>query len=370
MLSYAFLDLLWNKRKLNPQFYIAVLFNRIDSFKNSCMKNVLEKLLDRLEFGEVQTYKNLTVLPLFDGPDGEPAYLSLREGLEQQQVEITEVSEGGSVPNLKVNNRAERPVILVDGEELIGAKQNRIVNTTVLLAAQSETVIPVSCTEQGRWSYTSRQFGNSEEFMASKARYSKSRRVAASLKARATYDAIQSEVWKDVDTLHAKSGTSSRTRAMKDAYIQRSKDMEDYVKAFPLLDRQKGVIVFLNGTVLGGDYISRHSAYQSLHEKLIRSHAIEALAESKDTPSGVDVKIKGHSFLKEMLAAPEVTQHKAVGLGEDYRYEGENSCGAVLFYQDTPVHLTAFNPKSLDQLPGRHRQEWSLSNRMRRRFKK
>ncbi len=336
------------------------------------MKNVLENLLDRLEFGEVQTFKNLSILPLFDGPDREPAYISMKEGLDQNLVEITEVSEGGSVPNLKVINRAEQPVILVDGEELIGAKQNRIVNTTVLLEAKSETVIPVSCTEQGRWSYTSRSFEDSGVFMSSKARYGKNTRVAANLKARAVHDAVQSEVWKDVETLHSKSGTTSRTRAMKDAYIQRQKDMEEYIKAFPLQDNQKGLIVFLNGTVLGADYISRASAYQSLHEKLIRSHVIEALSEPVEVLSEADVKINGNGFLKEMIAAPEVTQHQAVGLGEDHRYEGAKASGAVLFYQETPIHLTAFNPNNLDQLQerhSRHSQQWSLSNRIRRKFR-
>lgn len=336
------------------------------------MKNILENLLDRLEFGEIQTYKNLIVLPLFDGPDGEPAYLSMKEGLDQQLVEITEVSEGGSVPNLKVINKAEQPVILVDGEELVGAKQNRIVNTTVLLEAQSETVIPVSCTEQGRWSYTSRSFEDSGVFMSSKARYQKNARVAANLKARSAYDAEQSEVWKDVETLHSKSGTTSRTRAMKDAYLQRQKDMEEYIKAFPLLEKQKGLIVFLNGQVLGADYISRSSAYSSLHEKLIRSHAIEALSEPTTQFSEVDIKINGHKFLKEMLAAPEVTQHQAVGLGVDHRYEGAKASGAVLFYMEKPIHLNAFNPNSLDELQGRHRQhssQWSLSNRIRRKFR-
>lgn len=337
------------------------------------MKNVLEHLLDNLEFGEVQTFKNLSVLPVFDGPDGEPNYLSMKEGLDQKLVEITEVSEGGSVPNLKVINRADQPVILVDGEELIGAKQNRIVNTTVLLAAKTETIIPVSCTEQGRWRYTSRRFEDSGVFMSSRARYSKNARVAGSLKSRGTHDAIQSEVWKDVATLHFKSGTSSRTQAMKDAYIQRQKDMDEYLNAFPLLEGQKGLIVFLNGKVLGADYISRSSAYKNLHEKLIRSHAIEALSEPAEQASGVDMKIKGHAFLKEMIAAPEVTKHQAVGLGEDYRYEGSNASGAVLFYQERAVHLTAFNPNSLDELHGNQSsfdQEWSLSNRIRRKFKK
>jgi len=44
-----------------------------------------------------------------------------------------------------VANGADRPLLLLDGEELIGAKQNRILNTTVLVAAHTEVTIPVSC---------------------------------------------------------------------------------------------------------------------------------------------------------------------------------------------------------------------------------
>jgi ARG and Rhodanese-Phosphatase-superfamily-associated Protein domain len=35
-------------------------------------------------------------------------------------------------------------VLILDGEELVGAKQNRIVNVTILVVTQSEIVIPVS----------------------------------------------------------------------------------------------------------------------------------------------------------------------------------------------------------------------------------
>jgi hypothetical protein len=40
-----------------------------------------------------------------------------------------------------------------DGEQLVGAKQNRILNMTVLVAAETEVTIPVSCVERGRWGY-------------------------------------------------------------------------------------------------------------------------------------------------------------------------------------------------------------------------
>ena len=44
--------------------------------------------------------------------------------------EITEVSEGGSVPQLTVLNNADTDALILDGTELEGAKQDRMVNIT------------------------------------------------------------------------------------------------------------------------------------------------------------------------------------------------------------------------------------------------
>jgi len=76
-------------------------------------------------------------------------------------LKITEINKGGSVPELKVTNTAMQYVLLLDGEELMGAKQNQVLNATVLLRPNSETVIPVSCTEQGRCAYSSEEFSSS-----------------------------------------------------------------------------------------------------------------------------------------------------------------------------------------------------------------
>ena len=88
------------------------------------------------------------------------------------------------MPELKVLNRADVSVLLLDGEELVGAKQNRVLNTSILLKAQSEGVIPVSCTEHGRWSYMSAEFAASDDVMSPTLRSLKMRSVSASLKAR------------------------------------------------------------------------------------------------------------------------------------------------------------------------------------------
>ncbi len=84
----------------------------------------------------------------------------------------------GSVPDLRVINRAEKMVLILDGEELVGAKQNRIVNTTILVAAQSTLVIPVSCVEQGRWSYRTLSFESQDRMLGSELRAALAAQVA------------------------------------------------------------------------------------------------------------------------------------------------------------------------------------------------
>ena len=53
---------------------------------------------------------------------------------------------------------APSPVLLVDGEELIGAKQNRVLNLSILIPAKQRCVIPICCVEAGRWRAASREF--------------------------------------------------------------------------------------------------------------------------------------------------------------------------------------------------------------------
>src|SRR5438876_245510 len=109
---------------------------------------LIDRYLSKIVLGEPQRFKNMTVVPLFHSTDGGPDYLTLEEALSANVLTIGEISQAGSVPQLKVTNLADVPVLLLDGEELVGARQNRVLNTSILVKERSETVIPVSCTEQ------------------------------------------------------------------------------------------------------------------------------------------------------------------------------------------------------------------------------
>jgi hypothetical protein len=125
------------------------------------MDQIIINFLSKLELGELQAFNNMAIIPLFSSVNHAPRYLSLGEALEKGLLTVTEVSQAGAVPELKVSNTSDLPVLLLDGEELAGAKQNRVLNTTILLVENSETIIPVSCTEHGRWDYATPVFAES-----------------------------------------------------------------------------------------------------------------------------------------------------------------------------------------------------------------
>ncbi len=106
--------------------------------------SVVAERLSQVSLGEPQVHHNLTLFPLISAGNVEPHYRLLDEALELGCAHVTEVSESGSVPELKFSNECDLPVLLLDGEELVGAKQNRILTLTILAPAHQTIVIPIS----------------------------------------------------------------------------------------------------------------------------------------------------------------------------------------------------------------------------------
>ena len=101
------------------------------------------------QLGDPLEHRGVVIIPLFPQHDPVAAYLTLDEAL--RGFCVREVGEAGLVPELLVENPLAEDVLLYDGEELLGAKQNRILNVTVLVGGRSKLPIPVSCVEEGRW---------------------------------------------------------------------------------------------------------------------------------------------------------------------------------------------------------------------------
>src|ERR687895_2359877 len=149
--------------------------------------------------------------------------ISLLEGaLQAGTLHLEEPHEAGSVPELRVVNEGSLRVLILEGDKLIGAKQNRVVNSSVLVAAGSDLTLPVSCIERGRWSYRSRAFspGTGSPHLA--LRRLETRSVHDSLRYGRGRRSDQSAVWKEVRRkarLHAAASRSPLSERL-DAFEQ------------------------------------------------------------------------------------------------------------------------------------------------------
>ncbi len=146
------------------------------------------------QLDEPTIHRGIAVVPLFPRRDPGAAYTTLEPAL-RRGLRITETSAAGSVPELVVTNPLAEWVLLYDGEELVGAKQNRILNLTVLVAAESVTPIPVSCVEAGRWNRRSQAFAAARHMAGPQLRLRKARALGADALARGRG---QHEVWQAV----------------------------------------------------------------------------------------------------------------------------------------------------------------------------
>jgi hypothetical protein len=304
------------------------------------MDQAVKSHLEGIKFGGVQRHRNVAVYPVFSEVDGSPHYLTMKEAMAGGFLAVTEVSAGGAVPELKVINSASVAVLILDGEELAGAKQNRIVNTTILLRRQSETIIPVSCTEHGRWSYVSEHFEDSGHIAAHRVRGVAKQSVSACLKAGGRFQSDQGAVWDNVSDVLMDCDVSSPTGAMKDAFESRAKDIDEFLGKFTCLPGQKGLLVLIDGKVAGMDMVSLESAYGALHPKLVKSYAMEALAsrgaDGQIVPDGAP-----QAFIAEAMACTG-QRFKSVGHGWDFRLEGKGLVGSALVYNKALIHAAFF----------------------------
>lgn len=304
------------------------------------MNAELRSQLEALTFGSPQNYRNVVILPVFAGLNHSPDFITLVEAAAAGHVAVNEISQSGSVPELLVTSTSEQPVLLLDGEELSGAKQNRVLNTTILLREKSQTRIPVSCTESGRWAYNSPNFIPAEVIMEKDIRARKSRSVSTSLASGAKYSSDQGEVWAGISALHAKAQSSSPTSAMADAFKARTEDLNKSLGSFPCLPGQAGLFVFVNGQVAGFDIISKPEAYAQLHLKLLRSYLLHGLLE-QERAAELDAEPAARGFLNELDEAKE-SKFQSVGYGWDMRLNGNRIAGSALMHEEQLIHGAFF----------------------------
>lgn len=302
----------------------------------------INDLLGGLRIGRAAASSGLEVFPLILPVDETPACVPLDELLEKGLAVITEVDMGGRVPELAVDNRADRDALILDGMELHGAKQNRMVNLTLIIQRQSRTIIPVSCVERGRWSYRSPEFSYSGRTVSGRLRMSKAEAVQASLLHRGTADADQMEVWRRVSEYVRQSGASSSTDALSDAFANQQKRLKEITDSLGGLDAH-GVVVTIGGRIAGLDLLSHRALFRRLWPGLLQGYAMDALDAQ---PGTGDERQTVGDWLAGVASTATLTPRAVPGIGEYYECRSQGANGAIVAYQGRLVHAMLFPPQT------------------------
>lgn len=319
--------------------------------ENTNMNAAVNGLLTGLNLGKPAVVEGLALIPVFGNHNCNIDYLTLDEAVKTGALKITEISEGGSVPNLKAENLSEKPVLLIDGEELIGAKQNRILNLSILLKEKSTTTIPVSCVEQGRWSYKSREFIPSMHVMPTKARALKAKTVSDNIQYSKVPASDQGLVWHEVSALHRKLGTNSPSAAMYDAFIQKKREIELFLYSMNSQPGQIGYLVFIGDKPQVLEIVPNPEKYKLYHTKFVAASVIDAIGDRlMNLPNCADFDYRNltSGFINEILKCEE-HEFQPVGYGINYRYQSKKVVGAALVHNDCVFHAVFFEIPDDDQ---------------------
>jgi hypothetical protein len=304
-------------------------------------------------FGMAVTWEDFTVIPLLGTSTSEPDYDTLDAALARGTLRITEVTESGHAPEIRVRNDGQRPVLIIDGEELVGAKQNRTVNLTILVAAKSDVVIPVTCVEAGRWRESSRRFAASPRTHFAAGRAAKSAQLSASLLHEGVARADQSEVWAQIADKFERLQARSDTGAMADIFEVRTDAIESFVRGLPVAKDQVGAVFCLNDEPMGVDLFDSPRTFSALISKIVRGYALDAIdlrangvtRASSPPPRDRDVRTRAKELMRHVLEAPR-TSFSAPGLGEAWRLFTPEISGGGLSAGGNLVHMSAFRRQS------------------------
>jgi hypothetical protein len=272
----------------------------------------------------------LAVFPVF-GPEPRLEYRAFVQAAELGAF-VKEVESGAVVTRLSVENPTDLPLLVYEGEEVLGAQQNRTFDVSVLVPAGERILVPVTCVEQGRWDNARHR----ESFRPSPQAADPSLRRTKRATANAAGRVDQREVWAEVSERLAEYGVHSHTAAMSDLYEVRRTELDPLGRAIRHLDGQIGALACVSGQPVALDLVSRADVFAALLPPLAQGYALDALGGTEPEPD----PRRAEAFLRSALA-PRRERHmvglsRAVGLGT------VAPIGAGLEHEGELIQLAAF----------------------------
>jgi len=289
--------------------------------------------------GDLQRVHGLGVIPILAEEIPElPVLEPLERALERGSARITETSPAGEVPFLRLENTGDRPIIVLDGEELVGGKQNRIINTTLVIPANSSVKIPVSCVQAGRWRHERADFQSAGSVFRARSRAAQMVSVTANVRESGSFRSDQSAVWDEVSETLGELGVQSSTSDFREGRERVAHRLEEFVGAIRPAKNQIGSIFTSAQGFLGLEILGTPVLFSQVCDKVTRSFAFEVLGASDLNGASIEA---AREWWKTILKSG-FTRHASPAAGEDIRAETKDLIGSGLIWNDILVHFSCF----------------------------
>lgn len=314
-------------------------------------------LLETLKHIEISGHQQCGSLEVFHlhWPVGDgPTYSTLDEALEAKWIEVAESTESGQVSQVRIINHSERMIFLMAGEQLIGCKQNRVVNSSIMVPPKTEMPLPVTCVERGRWGYTSSAFSSPRTSSYYGLRAMMTGHASKSYRSAGMPISDQKEVWDEVSRKLAFMGSPSRSDAMQDVYRNYSARLRELEEKLPAPTDCNGAVFVITSVIVGSDFFDKTDTLRKLWPKIIKSCSIDAL----ERPAPDEKSTSPEEISRWLESSTSATQEPfpSPGVGLDVRIEGQDVLGASLVIDDHPVHMELFR-RTLPRQANREHQQ-------------
>ncbi len=290
-----------------------------------------------------QALQNLAVVQLSTSDQNTLDYITAEKAMAGNLIQVKELNQSGSVNTIFVINNSEKLVFMMDGDILAGAKQNRVVNTSILLAPHSKTEIPVSCVEAGRWRYSSNSFMATDYKAPSSLRADKDRQIRMSLKTGRGFMADQGQVWDTVAHMQEMHHVRSMTSSLSDVFSEKAKDFEGLLKEFTPAEGANGLAIFIGKHLATVDVFNRRDVFVEYLPKILKGAMLEVNFGGKGGKSVPEAEARYRTLeVFDSLEHREFQERPGVGVGTDMRFESKELSGFELVLDGQLVHFAAF----------------------------
>jgi hypothetical protein len=292
--------------------------------------------LPDLTFGTAARHGSVTVLPVFAAAASPGVDYDLgADALGRGGLEVHESARGG-IEELQARNRGRRRVLLLEGDHLLGARQNRMLTSTVMVGRGRTVGLPVSCVEQGRSRGPSSQFDGLAHLGSPRLRRIAKFTVTRALLRGGTRVADQSAIWSQIQQQQQSLRVRSATHALSHTYAARATDIAEIADQLPYPAGAVGLALGVGSTLVSVDLFDHPGTCAHYWRRLVEGAALDGLGAA---PRSAALGGGAVARVLHELRAAEWSEVAAVGDGSELRTQVPAAAASLVIVDGRIVHF-------------------------------